>query len=81
MSIDPSIPYIQNFLNVTLKIQDEGQMMLHNYRSKQFQITSNDTNPSRGFRDMASTKFGPGAASYDKFWAMGKPIWAKWANY
>ena len=30
---------------------------------------------------MASTKSGPRAASFDKFRAMGMPIWDKWANY
>ena len=67
MSIDPSIPEIQNFLNLTLKIQGESEMtmMLHNYRSRQ----------------LASTKSGLSAAWYDKFLAMGNPIWGKWANY
>ena len=79
MSIDPSIPEIQNVLILTLKIQDEGQMtiMLHNYRSRQFHITSNGINPSSGFRDMIFTKSGQSAAPFDKFWAMGKPIWGK----
>ena len=46
MSIGPPIPGIQHFLNLTLKIQGQGQMtmMLHNYR------------------DMGSTKSGPSAA-------------------
>ena len=76
-SIDPTIPEKQNFLNLTLKIQGEGEMkmMLHNYRSRQFHITSNGINTSTGFRDMASIKSGPSAASFDKFWAMGKAIW------
>ena len=30
---------------------------------------------------MAYTKSGPSAASFDKLWAMGKPIWGKKANY
>ena len=30
---------------------------------------------------MASTKSGPSAASFDKFWAISKPIWGKGANY
>ena len=30
---------------------------------------------------MASTKSGPSAASFDKFWVMGKPIWGIWENY
>ena len=55
--------------------------MLHNYSSRQFHITSNGINPSSGFRDMISTKSGPSAASFDTFWAMGKPMWGKWANY
>ena len=72
LSIDPSIPEIQNFINLTLKIQGEGEMtmVLHNYRSRQFHITSNGINPSGGFRDMASTKSDPSAASFDKFWAI-----------
>ena len=51
MSIDLSIPEIQNFLNLTLKIQGEGEMamMMHNYRSRQFHIISNGINPSSGF--------------------------------
>ena len=71
------------FLNLTRKIQGEGEMtmMLHNQMSRQFNIASNGINPSSGFRDMASTKSGPSAASFDKFWAMGKPIWGRWANY
>ena len=77
MLIDPSIPEIQNFLEVTLKIQGEGEvtMMLPNYRSRQFYIISNGINPSSGSRDMDSTKSGPSATSFDKFWAMGKPTW------
>ena len=51
MSIELSIPEIQNFLNLTLKIQGEGEMamMMHNYRSRQFHIISNGINPSSGF--------------------------------
>ena len=81
MSIDPSIPEIQNVLNWTLKIQGEGEMtiMLHNYRSRQLHITVNGINPSSGFRDMPSTKSDPSADPFDKFWAMSKPIWSKWA--
>ena len=30
---------------------------------------------------MDSTKSGPSATSFDKFWAMGKPTWGKWVNY
>ena len=65
MSIGPSIPKIQHFQNLTLKIQGQGQMtmMLHNYRSRQFHRASNGINSSSGFRDMG-------------FWPMGKPIWA-----
>ena len=83
MSIDPSIPQIQNFLNLTFRTlgHDEMTVMLHNYRFRQFHITSNVLNPSSGFREMASTKSGPSAASFDKFWAMGKPMWGKWPNY
>ena len=38
MSIGPPIPEIQHFQNLTLKIKVQGQMtlMLHNYRSRQF---------------------------------------------
>ena len=38
----------------------------------QFHSTSNGINPSSDFRDMASIKSGPSAASFDRFWAMGK---------
>ena len=73
MSIGPSVPEIQHFQNLTLKIQDQGQMtmMLHNYMSRQFHRTQNGINPSSGFRDMGSAKccliwqvFGPGASPY-----------------
>ena len=30
---------------------------------------------------MAPTKSGPSAALFDKFWAIVKLIWGKWANY
>ena len=81
MSIGPPIPEIQHFHNLTLKIQCQGQMtmMLHNYRSRQFHRTLNGINPSRGFRDMGSTKSGP-SADLTSFWPMGKPIWGQWAN-
>ena len=71
MSIGPSIPEIQHFENLTLKIQDQGQMtmMLHNYRSRQLHRTSNSINTSSGFRDMVSAKSGPSAAWFDKFLA------------
>ena len=78
MSISPSIPEIQHFQNLTLKIQGQGQMtmmltmMLHNYRSRQFHRTLNGINPSSGFRDMGSTKSGPSAAWFDKFLAHGQ---------
>ena len=50
-------------------------MMLHNYRSRQTHITSNDINPSSGFRDLwlsqnltqvlpHLTRFGPWASPY-----------------
>ena len=83
VSIDPSFSKISNFLNLTLKIQGEGEMtmMLHNYRSRKFHRTLNGINPSSCFRDMASTKSGPTTDSLEKFWAMGKPTWDKWANY
>ena len=73
MSIGPSIPEIQHFQNLTLKIQGQGQMtmMLHNYRSRQFHRTWNGINLSSGFRDMGSAKSGPSAASFDKFLAQG----------
>ena len=74
MSIGLSIPEIQHFQNLTLKIQGQGQMtiMLHNYRSRQFHRTSNDINPSSGFRDMFFAKSGPSAAWFDKFLANGQ---------
>ena len=74
MSIGPTIPDIQHFQILTLKIQGQGQMtmMLHNYRSRQFHRTSNGINPSRGFRDMGSGKSGPSAAWFDKFLANGQ---------
>ena len=75
-----TLPFLIIFFpNLTLKIQGEDEMtiMLHNYRSWQFHITMNGINPSNGFRDMAFTKSGPSAASFVKFWAMGKPIWGK----
>ena len=73
MLIDPSIPKIQNFLNLTLQIQGEGEMtmILYNYRSRQFHITSNGINPSNGFRDMASKKSGPSAVSFEQFLVYG----------
>ena len=77
MSIGLSIPEIQHFQNLTLKIQGHGQiaMTLHNYRSRQFHRTSNAKNPSSGFRDMGAAKsgtnlwqiwqvFGPWASPY-----------------
>ena len=71
------------FPNLTLKIQVEAQMtmMTHNYRSRQFHITLSGINASSRFRDMASTKSSPSAASFEKFWTMGKPMWGNWANY
>ena len=74
MSIDPSITETHKFINLTLKIQGDGEIrvMLHNYRSRQFHINLNGINPSR---DMASTKSGSSTASFDQFWAMCKPIW------
>ena len=74
MSIGPSIPEIQHFQNLTLKIQGQGQMtmMLHNYRSRQFHRTQNGINPSNGFRYMGSAKSDPSAASFDKFLAQGQ---------
>ena len=60
ISIGPSIPEIQHFHNLTMKILDQCQMtmMLHNYRSRQFHRTSNGVNPSTGFRDIGSVKSG-----------------------
>ena len=70
-----ALPFlIQHFQNLTLKIegQDQMNMMLHNYRSRQFHRTSNGINPSSGFRDMGSSKSGPSAAWFDKFLAHGQ---------
>ena len=52
MSISPSIPEIQHFQNLTLKINGQSQitMMMHNYRSRQFHRNLNDINPSSGFK-------------------------------
>ena len=74
MSICPSVPEIQHFQNLTLKIQGQGQMTmtLHNYMSRQFHRTSNGINPSSGFRDMGSVKSGPSTAWFDKFLANGQ---------
>ena len=74
MSIALSIPEIQHFQNLTLKIQGQGQMtmMLHNYRSRQFHRTSNDINPSSAFRDMGPAKSGPSATWLDKCLAHGQ---------
>ena len=74
MSIGPSIPEIQYFQNLTLKIQGQGQMtmMLHNYGSTRFHRTQNGINPSSGFRDIGSAKSDPSAASFDKFLAQGQ---------
>ena len=71
MSIGPSIPEIEHFQYLTLKIQGQGQMtmMLHNYKSRQFHRTSNGINPSSGFKDMGS---GPSAAWFEKFLAQGQ---------
>ena len=49
-----------------------NDMMLHNYRTRQFHRTWNGINPSSGFRDMGSAKSGPSAAWFDKFWANGQ---------
>ena len=51
-----------------------NDMMLHNYRSRQFRRTWNGINQSSGFRvrDMGSAKSGPSAAWFDKFWANGQ---------
>ena len=70
MSISPSIPEIQHFQNLTLKIQGQGQMtmMLHDYRSRLLHRT-NGINLSSGFRDMGSAKSGPSTAWFDKFLA------------
>ena len=64
MSIGPPIPEIQHLQNLTLKIKGQGQMnlMLHNYKSRQFHRTSNGINPSSGSKDMGSAKSGPSAA-------------------
>ena len=72
--VGPPIHEIQHFQNLTLKIQEQGQMtmMLHNYRSSQFHRTSNAIHPSGGFRDMGSAKSGSSAAWFDKFLAHGQ---------
>ena len=59
MPIGLSIPEIQHFQNLTLKMKGQIQMTmtLHNYRSRQFHRTSNGINPSSGFRYMGSTKW------------------------
>ena len=74
MSIGPPIPEI-HFQNLTLKIKGQGQMtlMLHNYRSRQFDRTSNGINPSSGFKDVGSAKSGPSAAWFDG-------VFGPWAN-
>ena len=82
MSIGPSIPEIQHFQNLTLKIQGQGQMtmMLHNYKSRQFHRTWNVINLSSGFRDMGSASLAQVLPHLTSFWPRGKPIWGKWAN-
>ena len=74
MSIGPPIPEIQHFQNLTLQIQGQGQMtlILHNYRSRQFQRTLNGINPSSGFKDKGSAKSGPSAAWFEKLLAHGQ---------
>ena len=54
--------------------QGQGQMTmtLHNYRFRQFHRTLNDINPSGGFRDMGSAKYGPIAAWFEKFLVYGQ---------
>ena len=54
-----------------------NNMMLHNYRSRQFHRTWNGINPSSGFRDMGSATSGPSAACFDNFGPLAKPIWGK----
>ena len=49
-----------------------NDLMLHNYRSRQFHRTSNGINPSSGSKDMGSAKSGPSAAWFDKFLANGQ---------
>ena len=58
-------------LNLTLKIQGEGEitMMLHNYSSRQFHITLNGINPSSSFRDLGSAKSGPNLCQVFGPWA------------
>ena len=74
MSIGPSIPEIQHFQNLTLKIIGQSQitMMMHNYRSRQFHRNLNGINSSSGFKDMSSAKSGTSAAWFDKFLAHGQ---------
>ena len=52
----PSIPEIQHFQILTLKIQGQGRMtmILYNYMSRQFYRALNGENPSNGYRDMGS---------------------------
>ena len=74
MSIGPPIPEIQHFQKLTSNIQVLGQMtmMLHSYWSRQFHRTSNGINPSSGYRDMGSAKYGPSPAWFDKCLAHGQ---------
>ena len=73
------IPEIQNFQNLTLKIQGQGQitMTLYNYRSRQVHETSNGVNPSSGFRGMRSAKSGPNLCQiWQVFGPWASPYWA-----
>ena len=86
ISCQSGIPFLSyDFQNLTLKIKGQGQMsiMFINYRSRQFHRTLNGMNPSSGFRDMGSAKYGSSAAWFDKFFAywqahmgqMSKLLW------
>ena len=79
MSIGPPIPEIQHFQNLTLKIKGQGQMtlMLHNYRSRQFDRTLNGINPSSGFKDMVPQSLAQVLPDLTSFLPMGKPILGK----
>ena len=50
-----------------------NDLMLHNYRSRQFHRTSNGINPSSGSKDMGSAKSGPSAAWFGQ-------VFGRWAN-
>ena len=63
------------------RVKVKMTMMLHNYRSRKFHRTSNGINPSSGFTDMGSLKFGPSAPWFDKFWANGQAHMAQMGKW